>query len=278
MKKKVGIVLAVLLGFSAMGFGMLQSSASQTEPKLSYDEVEKLVTDQYPGEVVDRELEKDRNRAVYELEIRSEGKEYDIEVDGNTGEILELDERKVAGKVNNSKDDNADDKQGDDDNKDDGTKKSDDKNNSVSIKEKDDSKGNKDDDRDDRNESNKDDDHDDKNESTKKNTSSNKTAISSSKAKQIAKNAFNGSIISIDLDEDDGRRIYEVEMKSKNKEAEIEIDAYTGEVIVLSIDTNDDRDDKDDKDDDENDDDDDNDDNDDNDGGDSDDDDDNDDD
>lgn len=224
MKKKAGIVLVVLLGFSALGLGISQSSASQAEPKLSFDKIEQLVKDQYPGEITDWELEKDRNKAVYEVEIRNDDKEYDIKLDGNTGEILELEEQLVAGEAEQPKSDTAENKADDSTSK---TKKDNDKKSDVSMKENNNSAK----------ENNKDSKKDDNGNGT---NSSERTAIDSSIAKQIAKKAFKGSIISIELDEDDGKRLYEVEMKSKNKEADIEIDAYTGEVIVLSIDTEDD--------------------------------------
>lgn len=54
-------------------------------------------------------------------------------------------------------------------------------------------------------------------------------------------------ITELELDEDDGRLIYEIEIESVNGEAEIDIDAYTGDIISISIDTeigdDDDRDD-----------------------------------
>lgn len=59
-------------------------------------------------------------------------------------------------------------------------------------------------------------------------------------SKKIALSKFNGKIEEIELDEDDGRKIYEVEIKNGNREAEIEIDAYTGEILVMSVENDDD--------------------------------------
>ncbi|MEC5424680.1 PepSY domain-containing protein [Virgibacillus sp. C22-A2] len=58
-------------------------------------------------------------------------------------------------------------------------------------------------------------------------------------AEEIALNSFSGTITEVELDEDDGRLIYEIEIENGNEEAEIDIDAYTGEILVLSIDRDD---------------------------------------
>ncbi|SDR05862.1 PepSY domain-containing protein [Virgibacillus salinus] len=233
MKKKIGIALAVFIGATAMGLGIYHSDAAQAEPKLSTEEIEQLVKDQYPGEITEMELEKSRNRAVYEIEIHDGQKEYEIKMDGNTGEVLKLEETMIASDVKQSNEVNIDDNKDDnkstnnsnvddkkvekDDNRDDDTKE-------LAIKEKDDST------------------KDDKNQQTKTDDDKSKVGkvvIDIDKAKEIALSAFSGTIVSIELDEDDGRLLYEMEMDTNKREAEIEIDAYTGEVLVLDIESKD---------------------------------------
>jgi len=63
--------------------------------------------------------------------------------------------------------------------------------------------------------------------------------ISTEQAKKIALNKFNGKIEEVELDKDDGRLKYEIEIKNGNREAEIEIDAYTGEILFLSTEDDD---------------------------------------
>lgn len=63
--------------------------------------------------------------------------------------------------------------------------------------------------------------------------------ISLEQAEEIALNKFGGKIRDIELGEDDGRWIYEVEMQNGKQEAEIEIDAYTGEILFLSVENDD---------------------------------------
>src|SRR5699024_9481868 len=64
---------------------------------------------------------------------------------------------------------------------------------------------------------------------------SKKAVISTKEAGEIALKEFSGEIDEIELEEEDGRLIYEVEIERGEQEAEIEIDAYTGEIIVIEI-------------------------------------------
>ncbi|ASN07112.1 PepSY domain-containing protein [Virgibacillus necropolis] len=70
-----------------------------------------------------------------------------------------------------------------------------------------------------------------------------KVAVEANKAEEIALKEFEGTIKSIELEEDDGRLTYEIEIKNGKKEADIEVDANTGEVIVVSLEEDDDDDD-----------------------------------
>ena len=65
--------------------------------------------------------------------------------------------------------------------------------------------------------------------------------LSIEEAKQIALTEFEGKVTEIELDKDDGRLIYEVELKDGTHEAEIELDATTGEIIEVEIEQDDDR-------------------------------------
>src|SRR5690606_2581624 len=53
--------------------------------------------------------------------------------------------------------------------------------------------------------------------------------LSVSEVEAIAHDFFDGKIEELELDEDDGRLYYEVEMYSSTHEVELDIDAYTGE-------------------------------------------------
>ena len=67
--------------------------------------------------------------------------------------------------------------------------------------------------------------------------------ITTDQAIAIALDKFQGTVDEVELDEENGQLIYEVEIKqSKKKKAEVVINAYSGKVESISIDTNKDKD------------------------------------
>ncbi|WP_158701560.1 PepSY domain-containing protein [Lentibacillus sp. Marseille-P4043] len=200
MKRKVALMIGIFVGACSLGFGIYHSNASQVEPELTMDDIKQLVKAQYPGTITELELDKENNKSVYEVEIAGDGKEYDLHLDGKTGEVVSLSKKMTLPENNNENE----------------------KQSNVNDKMKETAKDKKED-----------------ATSNKKQNTKSKPAIDSKKAVEIASNEFNGSVTDFELDEEDGRLIYEIEMHAINKEAEIEIDAYTGEIIVLSIDEDD---------------------------------------
>lgn len=55
-------------------------------------------------------------------------------------------------------------------------------------------------------------------------------------AKQIARSEVTGKIEEIELDEEDGLLVYEVEIETKDHEVELVIDAYTGKILSIAWD------------------------------------------
>ncbi|WP_373895104.1 PepSY domain-containing protein [Virgibacillus sp. CBA3643] len=211
MKKKLGIAIGTMAGAVVLGLGIYHTDASQANPELSTDEIRQMVTDQYPGTITELELEKDSNKAIYEVEVASDGKEYDIKLDGSSGEVLNLKEKEISDDVEIAeKSDDTDDNQG---------------NTTTNSNDSQDNSSNKNDD-------SQDNGNNDRN-STKSN---NNTVIDLEKAEEIALNEFDGKITDLELDEDDDRLMYEIEIENGEDEAEIEIDAYTGEILVIEID------------------------------------------
>ncbi|MFC3039708.1 PepSY domain-containing protein [Virgibacillus xinjiangensis] len=60
--------------------------------------------------------------------------------------------------------------------------------------------------------------------------------LSHQEAVEIAQNTVSGKVIEMELDEDDGRYVYEFELRTDKGEAEVEIDAETGEVLETELD------------------------------------------
>lgn len=254
MKKKILIVSGVLAIIIALGIGMFKTDASQASPRLNHEDIKNLVSTQYPGVITELELEKENNRAVYEIEIENEQYEYELLVDGDTGEILKLKEKK---KITNKQDDDqevdaVEENDDDDDQERKNTpntkvesKEAKEKNNNVQVKETPKKVVVKDDD---------DDDDDDqpkkqvqkskpvenkqaeKSQSKPKQEKKKNTVIDKNKAIQIALAEFPGKVEGVELEDDDGRLIYEIEIENGEQEADIEIDAITGKIIVIDID------------------------------------------
>src|SRR5690625_7739454 len=96
--KKVGIMLGVMIAAIVLGFGIFQSNASQAEPKLSNEEIKEIVSNEYPGEIIDLTLSEKGNKTVYTVNVDANEAEYELEMDGNTGEVWELRETPLTKK------------------------------------------------------------------------------------------------------------------------------------------------------------------------------------
>ena len=55
---------------------------------ISLDEVKSIAVEAVGGEVREIELEREKSRDIYEVDVRSEGIEYDLDIDAKTGEVL----------------------------------------------------------------------------------------------------------------------------------------------------------------------------------------------
>ncbi|GGP14807.1 PepSY domain-containing protein [Oceanobacillus neutriphilus] len=64
--------------------------------------------------------------------------------------------------------------------------------------------------------------------------------IAQEKAIEIAKQEFDGEVVQIELDFDDGKYVYELELVNGHQEADIDIHGETGDILSLEIDYEDD--------------------------------------
>jgi len=90
MKKIIMIpALVVTLGVgAAIGSTTLLSGSAQEKKVLSMQEIEKKALAVVDGTVADIELDQNRYRSVYEVEVRTDADEYDLKFDAYTGKLL----------------------------------------------------------------------------------------------------------------------------------------------------------------------------------------------
>ncbi|WP_117169955.1 PepSY domain-containing protein [Paraliobacillus sediminis] len=186
-----------------IGLVVYQVNVTSADAKLSMEQAENKATTQYPGEVVSIELDDDGISKKYEIEIKGTGKYYDLELDADTGEVLELKEKTVSNATTGNEGDKV---------------------NQSSSEDQTETRSN---------------DAEADDEETENNQTSN-VIISTTEAREIATSEAEGTIVDLELDEDDGYTVYEIEMHSATQEIDIEIDAYTGEVLVISMEALDD--------------------------------------
>ncbi|GAB3791190.1 PepSY domain-containing protein [Virgibacillus kimchii] len=273
MNKKIGMTAAVLAGALVLSLGIYQSDASQVDPKLSEEDILDLVSAQYPGEITELELEKGLDRMIYEVEVAGESKEYDMELDGDTGEVLEIREKEMVSipKETNDEHDTVEIEERNEDRTETANtthKQSADSKDILSVEQVEELalkefsgvikelELDKDDGRliyelEIKNENREEAELDmdaytgeilkmelemkGRGKATSTNHKFN-DILSMSEVKEIALTEFPGMIKEIELDKDDGRLIYELEIKNKGKEAEMEMDARTGKILEMEID------------------------------------------
>lgn len=249
MNKKIMMTIGAIA--AVLGLVFSQNLSVSAGPDLTVNDVREKVQSQYPGEITELELTEEGKNPVYQVEIVIEGKEYELLIDGNSGEVLKLDEKLMAANDKESTEAKTDTKIEKKTDAAESTKKEED---SLQIKEKnavvDDKAENKSSD----SKTEKQVDNQKKEtakaesnpenkvvkEEPKSKPKAKKTTITEQEAIDIALKQFSGSIKELDLDKDDGQLIYDIEVESSRGEAEIEIDAYTGKVLVVDIDLEDD--------------------------------------
>lgn len=234
MSKKWLYMMAGAILIFAFGIGLYQSDFTQKKPSLSSDEVHAMVLEQYPGEISDIELMRNKKHAIYTVDLLYDDVNYNLQVDGHTGEIVHIKQLNQNLASDNphknmleSEAGKQDEKLKENDQKDSNTSSSDEEKkdnaeneqvaeqNSSKKKEKEDKKQNK-------NESNQ----------TKNGSASVLTALD---AIDIALKEFPGTVIEIERDKNNGRIIYEVELVSENEKSEMEIDAMSGDIISIKV-------------------------------------------
>lgn len=185
MKKWMMIpVLAgvVVLGGVAMVANADKGDKGTPDGYLTVEEVKAKAVETVGGVVTEIELDRQVSGDKYEVEVKSEGVEYDLDIDAKTGEVLRTkqDDHKHVEKVHAKGKDNA----------------------SVAV--------------------------------------SNKKMLTMEEVIAIAMKQAQGVVTEAELDDDDGRLHYDIEIEDGTYEYEFEIDAITGEILVFEKERDDD--------------------------------------
>lgn len=192
--------IAVLVGavlISVAGLGIQHIAANPDEAQLTSAEIRDMVERQYPGEITKLELEREHGKLVYDVEIKGPEGEYELKIDASTGDIVKLEEKPYKNVVKGDSD---------------GQRASKDPDAQASPNDQ------------------------KKTKQTKDNASSEKPRISIDEATEIALHKFPGTIDEVKLEREDGLPVYEVEIETDKGEVEVEVDAYTGEIVMISWD------------------------------------------
>lgn len=190
--KAVASILGGLIVFT-IAFFIFQSSPSTSQATMTEEEAERIALEQFHGDVLSVEYDDGH----YEIEIKGDVTSYDLELDGETGEILSLEEKTNSDQAASEQDTNVNETSQDEN----------------TNEEKNESTQNV-------------------NENGTKNV-----VISDLDAMEIAHDRVpNATMVEFELDSDDGQLYYEIEMHTDDQEIDLEIDAYTGEIIMYSFD------------------------------------------
>ena len=181
MKKWMAI--PALAGAIVLGGVTMVANADKSETKteiktesagfLTVEEVEKKAVEAVGGHVT--EIEYEKSKGIYEVEVKNEGTEYDLDIDAATGDII-YEDKSVEKERGNS----------------------------LTVLEAD---------------------------KNKKNFKVDAKHITADEAIAIAMKKAQGKVTDLELDEDDGRAYYEIDIEDGVYEYEFEIDAITGEVL-----------------------------------------------
>ena len=251
MVKVIGSLIGGLTVFFVSAY-VFQFAMGTTEAKMSIEEIEALASERFPGEVV--EVEYDDN--TYEIEIKTETQSFELVLDATSGEILYLEKKNQVVATTDDVDVKADQTSGQTTTDDTTETSSDDDNQAGEATDTTDA----DITNDDTNEQ-----ITDAVETTPPSTTDDKNAksIPNDKASDVAKEAVantpavminqgqaqkiarektnNAKVTEIELEEDDGTTYYQVELENATHEFEVEIDAFTGKVLIIEMEQRDDQ-------------------------------------
>lgn len=215
---KKGIIVGTALVGIAGGFILAQGTLfSSAEVQIKASEAKKIALEAYDGKVVDFEFDQDDRVPHYDFDIKNGNEKAEVTVDAISGAVTIKEVEAAKNTVVEKVEDTA------------GAVKSDTQiainnatnkvANSTGVVEKNSEKVN---------------------EPVKETSKAVQAQISKAEAINIAYTVAKGTVIKTELDTDDGRTTYEIELRDGNIEYDVEIDATTGKILTFEQDFEDD--------------------------------------
>ncbi|MFP7477513.1 PepSY domain-containing protein [Terribacillus saccharophilus] len=209
MKKKWIIPAAVVVLIVAV-FGIYQMQASAGEPEMTVDQARQQAEKQYNATVTEIELDRSGSEPRYDIDLENGEKLYDLTLNGNTGEVISL--KESSRQITSSNTDSTNQPSGDDQQQSENEQSADDQQQS------------------------------DKEQTapSQKQASQAEVKITMDEAIKIATDEVGGSVTDAEFDEEDGLPVYELELKTADDEAEVVINAQSGEIVTIAYDSEED--------------------------------------
>src|SRR5699024_10356679 len=175
------------------------------------------VLEQYPGAVKDITRSKSKKDAIYGVELSYNGKDYAIQVDGNSGNIVHVKELGSAVVTEPADDPHKGMLEPENGNE----------QPQVDVTEVDEPE---------EVEEPEEKEPADKQEKGKTSQANDSSAILSElEAIDIARSEFPGTVIELEREKNNGRTLYEIELVAEGEKAELEIDAMSGKIVVIKV-------------------------------------------
>src|SRR5690625_1776133 len=210
LTRKLMITFGVIISISILITGLFYSNYAQSEPSLTENEVKDIVSDQYPGKITDLNLKNINNNK--ETNKKNNKKQTDKQTNNTPPKTEEnpkqSKKQEKNEQVKNEKETAVKEEKREEEHEANVPKEQP----KTAEKPKEENKS-----------------------TPKESTDTKETVLSISEVSNIALSHFSGSIDDVELEDEDGRLYYEVEIERDEQEAEMKIDAYTGEVIVIEI-------------------------------------------
>ncbi|MFP7169257.1 PepSY domain-containing protein [Terribacillus sp. 7520-G] len=211
MKKKWIIPAAIVVLVAAV-FGIYRMQASAGEPEMTIDQARQQAEKQYNATVTEIELDRSGSEPRYDIDLENGERRYDLTLNGNTGEVISLKESSIQKTLPGKTKEDQDQASADDQKQEQNEQSADDQQQS-------DKQGTS---------------------PSQKQASQAEVKITMDEAVKIATDEVGGTVTNAEFDEEDGLPVYELELETADDEAEVVINAQSGEIVTITYDSEDD--------------------------------------